>query len=103
MCKAAVVYGKLPYMTSPLGRYWRQPEGLRDRVRVYETHATIDEIDWQALSQYESTLPTGTYSGKTWRCGPYLCWYGRVNGSTIKIGRARALVQGPGTNATYRG
>lgn len=94
------LFGRLPRMTNPLGKHWRQPAGLRDRVQVFETHATIPESDWRALPRYESTLPSGTYTGKVWRCGPWLCWYGREYANTIRIGRARALVQGPGTNLT---
>lgn len=102
MSGAPVLFGKLPYMVNPLGHHWRQPEGLRERVRVFQTHATISEADWNALPRYESSLPSGTYSGKAWRRGPWLCWYGRESGNSIRIGRARALVQGPGTNVTYR-
>ena len=97
------MFAKLPHMTNPLGRHWRQPTGLRDRVRIYETHATIDERDWLALPRYESSMPTGTYTGKVWRRGPWLVWYGREYDKTIRVGRARALVQGPGTNITFRG
>jgi hypothetical protein len=89
-------------MTDPLGKHWRQPAGLRDRVQIYETHATISEADWNALPRYESSYPSGTYSGKAWRRGPWLVWYGRAEGDQIRIGRARALVQGPGTNITHR-
>lgn len=103
---------KLPEMTDPLGRHWRQPEGLRDRVGLYETHATISERDWRGLSRYDSSTPSGVYAGKAWRRGPYLCWFGpeRVlrtdrDGSPVRgcsIGYLRALVQGPGTNITFR-
>lgn len=97
-----VVSAKLPRMTNPLGRHWGQPADLRERVRIFATHATIDDAAWRELPRYESTLPSGTYTGKVWRCGPWLCWYGRESEKTIRIGRARALVQGPGTNITRR-
>jgi hypothetical protein len=93
----------LPRMTDPLGRHWGQPAGLRDRVRVYETHATIAEADWRKLSDYRTSLPSGVYAGKVWRRGPLLCWYGPIRGDSCRVGYLRALVQGPGTNATYRG
>lgn len=92
------MYAKLPKMTAPLDHHWRQPDNLRDRVRVFETHATIDERDWQELPRYESSFPSGTYTGKVWRRGPWLCWYGRENGTIIHIGTARALVQTNGTD-----
>lgn len=90
-----VLFARLPRMTDPLGKHWRQPSGLRERVRIFETHATISERDWLALPVYESTYPSGTYTGKAWRRGPWLCWYGRERAAdkTIRIGRARALVQ----------
>lgn len=94
---------RLPRMTNPLGKHWRQPPDLRDRVGVYETHATIAEPDWLALPRYDSTLPSGVYAGKAWRRGPFLCWYGRDGGRTVRIGCVRALVQGPGTNLMYWG
>lgn len=101
----AVTFGKLPRMTDPSGRGWRQPPNLRDRVRIYETHATIDEADWLALPNYETSKPTGVYAGKAWRCGRYLRWYGPVrtdkDGEYSMCVTMRALVQGPGTNLTY--
>lgn len=102
---------KLPPMTDPMGRNWDQPKGLRDRVGLFETHATIDESDWLRLRNYETTVPTGVYPGKVWRRGTLLCWYGpeivqqhsRDQKTTYcKIGRLRALVTGPGTNVTWR-
>lgn len=93
----------LPRMTHRLGRYWGQPAGLRERVRVFETHATIAEADWLALSDYRTSIPSGVYAGKAWRRGSLLCWYGPERGGSCRIGCVRALVQGPGTNVTYRG
>lgn len=98
----SVLFGRLPRMIDPMGRYWGQPEGLRDRVQVFETHATISEADWRSLPNYRTSNPSGTYTGKVWRSGPYLCWYGREYPKTIRIGCVRALVQGPGTNITTR-
>ena len=100
--KSAVEFGRLPRMVDPLGKHWGQPIGLRDRVRVFETHATIDDADWRRLPRYESSYPSGTYTGKAWRRGGFLCWYGRERGGRIVIGRARALVQTDGTNAGAR-
>lgn len=96
------MYGKLPRMVDPLGKHWGHRIDLRDRVKIHWNHATIDEADWLALPRYESSLPTGTYAGKAWRRGKWLCWYGREKDGMITVGRTRALVQGPGTNLTYR-
>lgn len=104
-------YALLPHMTEIVGlRNWPMGAALRERVRIYETHATISESDWQALPRYESSFPSGVYAGKAWRRGAYLCWYGRPRKVTeygrekeiCSIGYARALIQGPGTNLTYR-
>lgn len=94
-----IMFGRIPKMVDPRGKHWPQPAALRDRVRVFETHATIDDADWQALPRYESSYPSGTYTGKVWRRGPWLCWYGKEKGERIVIGCARALVQTNGTNA----
>lgn len=101
---------RLPAMTDPLGRHWNQPKDLRYRVGLFTTHATISEADWKQLSRYETSMPSGVYPGKVWRSGGYLCWYGpdrRIfeHGrwkDVCSIGCLRALIQGPGTNVTYR-
>lgn len=96
---------RLPAMTNQLGRHWRQPKGLRDRVGLFGGHATICERDWLELPRYETTNPSGVYPGKAWRCGPYLRWYGPeqfdARGGFCKVGQLRALIQGPGTNITH--
>lgn len=83
---------RLPRMTDPLGRLWQQPAGLRDRVRVFETHATIPEADWRALPRYETSLPSGVYPGKVWRRGKFICWYGPERAGRCRVASARALV-----------
>lgn len=93
---------RIPLMTNPLGRHWGQPAGLRDRIGLFFNHATILERDWLALSNYESSVPSGVYPGKVWRRGSRLCWYGPERGGRCHIGYLRALVQGPGINATHR-
>lgn len=84
---------RIPAMTDPLGKHWRQPAGLRDRVGLFETHATILEADWQALPRYESSYPSGVYPGKVWRREHYVCWYGPDVGGRCRICYLRALVQ----------
>lgn len=100
---AQVPVWRLPKITDPLGKHWNQPAGLRDRVGLYFNHATISEDDWGKLSRYESSIPSGVYAGKVWRRGNLLCWFGRDLGfREHTIGRLRALIQGPGTNVSYR-
>lgn len=84
---------QLPAMTDPLGKHWRQPARLRERVGLFETHATIPEADWLALPHYESSYPSGVYPGKVWRRGPWLCWYGPDRGGKCRIAYLRALAQ----------
>lgn len=67
---------KIPKMTEPLGRYWDQPKGLRDRVQLHPTYAVILKRDWEALPVYDISMPSGVYAGKVWRCKDCLCWYG---------------------------
>lgn len=83
---------RLPRMTDRLGACWPQPAGLRDRVRVFETHATIAEADWLALPHYRNTYPSGVYPGKAWRRGKFLCWYGHDRNGMCKVVHHRALV-----------
>lgn len=85
-----VLFGRIPEMTDPLGKHWRQPKGLRDRVEVYETHAAISEADWLALPHYASSYPSGVYAGKVWRRGPWLCWYGRPR-RVVEQGREKEV------------
>ena len=103
MRDGVVLFARLPKMTDPMGKYWGMPEGLRDRVRIFWNHATIDEADWKRLLRYDSSYPSGTYPGKVWRRGCWLCWYGKsTTDGKIRIGAARALVQTNGSNAAGR-
>lgn len=97
---------KIPKMTDPLGRHWKQPKDLRDRVGLFFEHVTISEEDFYALSNYESSKPSGVYPGKVWRRNNMLCWYGPTKtdarGEYCNAVFRRALLVGPGTNLTYR-
>jgi hypothetical protein len=79
-------------MTDPLGKHWRQPVNLHERVAIFETHATISERDWLALPNYEASVPSGVYPGKVWRRGKLLCWFGPEVKGKCRIGHTRALV-----------
>lgn len=95
-----VLFGRLPLMTDPYGTSWGQPKGLRDRVEIYFSHAVISERDWEALPNYKTSMPSGVYAGKVWRCGKFLRWYGRPHkiierGQEVEVcstGHIRALV-----------
>lgn len=85
---------RIPQMTNPLGRHWRQPDNLHERVGLYWNHATIAEQDWLRLPRYDSSYPTGAYPGKAWRRRFYLCFYGPLQeDGSMRIVHLRALVQ----------
>lgn len=69
---------ELPQITDPLGAYWDQPKS--DQMAVYNDIAIMDQIAVDALLEYSTSIPTGTYEGKMWKCrhpdGWQLCWYG---------------------------
>jgi len=90
---AIVPRWKIPRMDDPLGKHWRQPANLRDRVGIYWNHVTISERDWFALSNYETANPSGVYPGKVWRRGKYLRWYGPDRDNKCRLVTFRALVQ----------
>lgn len=82
----------LPVMDDPMGKHWRQPRGLRDRVKLFETHAVISEADFFALPNYESSFPSGVYPGKVWRCGrKWLRWYGPERNGKCKCALLRVI------------
>lgn len=67
----------LPPMTDPLSVYWRQPP--RDEILIDDAHAVLSSSNFVRLSEYSSTVPTGVYVGKAWRCWRkgdwWLRWY----------------------------
>lgn len=85
----------IPVMDDPLGRYWKQPAGLRDRVLIDDKHAVVSAADFAALSEYSSTIPSGVYPGKVWRRHEsptwLLCWYGPDVGGRCEIMFREAL------------
>jgi hypothetical protein len=68
----------IPPITDPLGRYWRQPD-MTD-VQMDATHALLTQAQFEGLSEYSATVPTGVYPGKAWRANIegvwHLRWYG---------------------------
>jgi len=84
------VLDSIPLMTHPLGRYWEQPD-LSD-VLIDNSHALLSPEQFEELSDYSCSIPTGVYEGKAWKRlnGEFdedfrrrggvpewqLCWYG---------------------------
>lgn len=87
----------IPPMTDRLGQYWQQPS--RNEIEVDSTHALMSQAVFDQLRDYSYSYPTGTYSGKMWKCGRgkafvqwYLCWYGDIVDDTIAIHRREILI-----------
>lgn len=70
----------IPPITDPLGRSWRQPDPAR--FQIDDTHALMSQQDFERLSEYTTTMPTGVYPGKCWKGntikGWMLRWYGET-------------------------
>lgn len=68
----------IPDVVSPLGKYWDQPD--KENIEVYDDHAKMKVKDLLKLSEYNTSIPTGSYVGKMWRRkldGDWLLyWYG---------------------------
>ena len=71
----------IPIMDDPLGKYWRQPIGLREAL-MDDTHVLLTDGQINDLMCYNSSLPSGVYPGKVWRrlevnpSRDLLAWYG---------------------------
>lgn len=68
----------IPDITDPLGRAWNQPS--RSEIDIDDTHALMDTIAFDDLSEYSCSIPSGVYDGKMWKAhigGKWLLrWYG---------------------------
>lgn len=81
---------------------WRQPN--RDEICVSDDTAIMSISAYNKLYEYSSTVPTGVYPGKMWRCvdrdrlndgqvfQEYLCWYGYVDGDTCSINSRKLII-----------
>jgi hypothetical protein len=56
----------IPAMDHPLSVYWHQPD--RSRVLIDDKHAVMSLSDLKILHEYSSSIPTGAYVGKMWKC-----------------------------------
>jgi hypothetical protein len=84
-------------MLDPLGKYWNQPR--RENIDLDDEIAIMSECDFNRLSEYNWSKPTGAYLGKMWKRffdlekDWFLFWYGnsdiegyvRVNSRKIVI------------------
>ena len=67
-------------MTHELGRYWDAPN--ISEIEVDEESALMSESAFRKLKNYSSSIPSGVYEGKMWKCetkdGWYLRWYQNI-------------------------
>jgi hypothetical protein len=91
------VTNRIPPMTSPLARHWTQPSS--EDIVITDRIAIITREEFSGLANYEWSCPSGVYSGKMWRCGEWLCWYGEEIDRQCKIHRRRLLVLEPPVGA----
>jgi hypothetical protein len=103
----------IPAMTDPLGKHWDQPKDIRE-APIDGTHVLLTRQQFEGLSEYSATFPSGVYPGKCWKRhepGPtlpgerrrvglsrwFLMWYGEshdpklcsINHREIRIGRVK--------------
>jgi hypothetical protein len=76
--KEQIVMHPIPLMTHPLSIYWKQPD--RKSIEIDGEYALMNEESFKLLPEYSSTLPSGIYDGKMWKCnskveGWLLGWY----------------------------
>ena len=65
----------IPEMTDPLSRYWKQPD--RESIRLDNNNAYMSWDTAMKLADYTGSMPTGAYTGKMWRNGDWLVWFGK--------------------------
>lgn len=74
---------RIPPMTDPLGRHWKQPSV--DQILLDDNHALMDMAAFNCLPEYSRSIPSGVYPGKMWKAvlsdgTAHLCWFGIVEG-----------------------
>jgi hypothetical protein len=67
----------IPQMTDPMGCSWSQPP--TESIIIDNDHALMTEQVFNALKEYSSSIPSGTYEGKMWKMQHggkwFLRWY----------------------------
>ena len=68
----------VPPITHPMGRHWNQPD--HHQMAFDETHVLMTDRDFDDLGEYSTSIPSGVYEGKMWKCLQrgvwYLRWFG---------------------------
>jgi hypothetical protein len=58
------IKNQIPPMTNDLGAYWEQPKA--NEILIDDTHAVMSTKTFNALKQYNCSMPSGVYEGKMW-------------------------------------
>ncbi|MBG5923696.1 hypothetical protein [Providencia rettgeri] len=74
---------RIPPMTNPLGKHWVQPN--HENILIDDTHVIMSRKDFNSLSEYSNSIPSGVYAGKMWKAivqdgRAFLRWFGLVEG-----------------------
>ena len=68
----------IPMRTDPLRDHWDQPS--HSDLFFTEEEVIVSRWAFNVLKEYSSTIPSGAYPGKMWKChydGQWeLCWFG---------------------------
>lgn len=62
MCKVVLDENVIPPMTHPWGKVWKQPD--RKNLVLDDKYAMMYRRDFEMLSDYTGSEPTGKYNGK---------------------------------------
>lgn len=55
----------IPPMTDLLGAHWCQPD--TENFVLDDTHVIMSQREFDALSEYSTSYPSGVYPGKCWK------------------------------------
>ncbi|RXN73072.1 hypothetical protein D0Z62_04400 [Providencia rettgeri] len=74
---------RIPPMTNPLGKHWAQPN--HENILIDDTHVIMGSKDFNLLTEYSNSIPSGVYAGKMWKAivqdgRAFLRWFGLVEG-----------------------
>ena len=57
-------------MLHPYGKHWTQPDP--NNILVDDTHALMTQADFNQLSDYTQSQPSGVYEGKMWKVQDFI-------------------------------
>lgn len=72
----------IPEMTDPLGKHWQQPRDIRE-APMDDKIVLLTPRQFEGLSEYSTSEPSGVYPGKCWRRREYQ----RFEGGLAPTGR----------------